>query len=114
MSRVIEIRSYRLLPGRRAEFHALVESASLPLLRRWQVDVVAYGPSLDGPDDYHLIRAYDSVAALHREQDALYGCAEWRDGPREAVLALIEFHVSTVLKVPEPAIDLLRFAGGDA
>ena len=114
MPRVIEIRSYRLQPGRREDFHRLVLEASLPMLRRWNVDVVAAGPSLNGPDDYHLIRAYDSVAALRREQAAFYGNAEWREGPREAILALIEAHTSTVVALSENGIDRLRDPAGPA
>lgn len=108
VDRVVEIRSYRLLPGRRDDFHRLVQEQSLPMLHRWGVDVVALGPSLDGADNYHLIRAYDSVEALRRDQSAFYGSAEWRDGPREAILALIESHISTVLAMNEGDIKRLR------
>jgi hemoglobin len=108
MNRAVEIRSYRLHPGRRDDFHRLVVRDSLPMLQRWGVDVVAAGPSLDGDDDYHLIRAYDSVDALRRDQLAFYGSAEWRDGPREAILALIASHTSTVMAMSEADIDRLR------
>ncbi len=44
--RVVEIRSYNLKAGTRDRFHALFLREALPMLRRWKVDVVAYGPSL--------------------------------------------------------------------
>ena len=31
------------------------------MLRRWKVDVVAYGPSLHDSDSYYLMRAFPSV-----------------------------------------------------
>ncbi len=108
MSRVVEFRTYRLKAGQRAAFHALVTSASLPMLQRWKVDVVAVGPSLDGANDYHLLRAYDSVDALRREQEVFYGSAEWRNGPREAILALIDAHTSSVMAMCDSDIDRLR------
>lgn len=60
-SRVVEIRSYNLKAGTRERFHQLFEREALPMLRRWKVDVVAYGPSLHDSDSYYLMRAFSSV-----------------------------------------------------
>jgi len=67
------------------------------MLERWGVDVVAYGPSLDDPDLYFLMRAYASIADLRESQDAFYGSEEWRQGPREAIVSLIESDISVVV-----------------
>jgi hypothetical protein len=74
-----------------------VVEESIPMLERWGVDVVAFGPSLDDDDLYYLIRRYASLEELRRSQDAFYGSDEWREGPREAILALIESDISVVL-----------------
>ena len=108
MIRFVEIRSYNLKPGQREEFHRLVVETSLPLLKKWQVDVVAYGPSPHDDDSYYLIRAYKSLAERQSSQDAFYGSPEWRQGPREAIMALIESHASIVLELEEATVDLLR------
>lgn len=108
LSPLIEIRSYKLLPGRSAEFDRLVVEQSIPMLRRRNVDVVAYGPSAQGGDMYYLIRAYPSLEALRESEDAFYNSAEWRQGPREAILALIETYSSIVLEVSEGAVQGLR------
>ncbi len=111
MNRVIEIRSYNLKPGTRAELHKLVMEQAVPMLRRWQVDVVAYGPSLHDENAYYLIRSYADVDDLQQSQDAFYRSAEWRQGPREAILALIESYASTVIEVDEAALQGLRRTG---
>lgn len=67
------------------------------MLKRWGVDVVAYGASLDDGDLYYLLRAYPSVEELQRSQDAFYGSDEWCEGPREEIVALIESSISVVL-----------------
>ncbi len=67
------------------------------MLEGWGVDVIAFGPSLDDDDLYVLIRAYKSVGELQRSQDAFYGSAEWREGPREAIVSLIESDISVVI-----------------
>lgn len=97
MTAVIEIRTYKLKPGSGAAFHRTVVDESLPMLKRWGVDVVAFGPSLDDDDCYYLIRSYPSLDERQRSQDAFYGSDEWRHGPREAIVSRIESDISVVL-----------------
>jgi hypothetical protein len=108
MTRFVEIRSYNLKPGTRSAFHALMTEKGLPMLRRWNVDVVAYGPSLHDEDSYVVIRAYASLEERQRSQDAFYGSAEWRQGPREPILALIDSYTSVVLELDEATVNGLR------
>jgi len=110
MKRLIEIRSYNLVPGRRAEFHRLVVEKSMPLLRRWEVDVVDFGPSPHDDDSYYLIRAYRDLADRKASQDAFYGSADWKLGPRDEILPLIESHTSIVLELDDQGVDALRRA----
>jgi len=97
MSAVVEIRTYKLKPGTGADFHRLVVEESVPMLERWGVEVVAFGPSLDDDDSYVLIRAYPSLEERQRSQDEFYGSDEWRNGPREAIVSVIESDFSVVL-----------------
>src|SRR4030095_14660390 len=53
---LLEIRCYTIKAGERDRFHELFVRESLPLLRRWKVDVVAYGPSLHDRDSWILMR----------------------------------------------------------
>jgi hypothetical protein len=108
MTRFVEIRSYNLKPGTRRDVHALMAEQCLPMLRRWKVDVVAWGPSPHDEDSYFLIRAYASLEDRQRSQDAFYGSAEWREGPREALLAMIDSYTSVVLELDEATVTGLR------
>ena len=108
MNRLVEIRSYNLKPGSRDEFHRLVCETSLPMLTRWKVDVVAFGPSPHDDTSYYLIRAYDSLEHRQSSQDAFYGSSEWRQGPREKILPLIDSHTSIVIEMDPSAMDALR------
>jgi hypothetical protein len=108
MSRFVEIRSYNLKPGSRDELHRLMTERSMPMLERWQVDVVDYGPSLHDADSYFLIRAYDSLEDRQQSQDRFYGSEEWRHGPREPILALIESYTSVVLEMDDATVRGLR------
>jgi ketosteroid isomerase-like protein len=105
---VLEIRSYNLKSGTREKFHQLFVDEALPLLKRWNVDVVAYGPSLHDRDSYFLMRAFASPEDRERSEGAFYGSAEWRNGPRSAVLAAIESYTTTVIRVDESTLGGLR------
>jgi hypothetical protein len=112
MNRLVEIRSYRLKPGAGARFHQLVDTQSIPMAVRWGMDVVAYGPSLHDADEYFLIRAFDSQEHLRSSQDEFYSTAAWREGPREAIVELIETHVDAVMWLSAEAVQALRESPG--
>jgi hypothetical protein len=109
-SRIVEIRSYNLKPGTRERFHQRFEQEALPMLRRWKIDVVAYGPSLHDSDSYYLMRAYSSIEGRQRSEDAFYGSDEWRKGPREAVLADIDGYTTIVIELDDATLQGLRRA----
>jgi len=108
MSRFVEFRSYTLRPGSGAAFHMLVLEKSLPLLHKWKIDVLAAGPSVHDQDSYFLIRVYDSLEQRQQSQDSFYGSADWRQGPREAIVALIDSSTSIVVELSEESVAALR------
>jgi NIPSNAP len=105
---LVEIRSYNLKPGTRERFHQRFVRESLPMLRRWKVDVVAYGPSLQDGDSWYLMRAFASIEARQKSEDAFYGSDEWKQGPREATLADIESYTTIVIRLDDAALKGLR------
>jgi len=111
MNRLVEIRTYRLKPGSGARFHDLVSNQSVPLLRAWGMEVVAFGPSVHDPDAYFLLRAYDDLAHLQASQDAFYATEAWRQGPREAIIELIQSDADAVLWLSPHAIEAIRTSG---
>ena len=108
MNHFIEIRSLNLKLGTRDQFHRLYIEEALPLLRRWNFDVVAHGPSLHDENTYYVIRRFDSLAEREKMEDAYYASDDWRQGPRERILALIESYVDVVLEVDEVTVRGLR------
>ena len=106
--RIVEIRSYRLLPDTRDEYDRLFREEAAPLLARHAIDVVAYGPSIDEPNGYFLIRSFNDLADREQREDAFYASPEWRGGPREAVIAKIEVYTDVVVELDDPTIEGLR------
>ena len=108
MNHFIEIRSLNLKPGSREQFHRLFIERALPLLKRWNFDVVAHGPSLHDENTYYVIRRYNSLTQREQMEDTYYASDDWRKGPREAMLALIENYTDIILELGEVTVQGLR------
>lgn len=104
----MEIRSYNLKPGTRDRFQDTFLKEALPMLKRWKVDVVAYGPSRHDTDSWFLMRAFDSVDQRQKDEDAFYGSEEWKQGPRERILADIVSYTTIVIPVDDTTLRGLR------
>jgi hypothetical protein len=94
---VVEIRSYTLKPGTRDAFHELVLNRSIPMLDRWKIRYLGYGPSLQEDSSYYLIRTYPSLESRQASEDAFYASAEWKKGPREAIVSRILYYTTVIL-----------------
>lgn len=108
MSRVVEIRAYNLKPGTREDFARLFEEQARPMLARWGVDLIGFGQSLHDENSYYLMRCYEDIEDRQVSQDAFYASDEWRQGPREAIVACIESMTSVVVPLDEDTIASLR------
>lgn len=99
-ARVLDLRTYKLVADGAEEFDRIFRERVLPMLERFGIEVVGYGPSLDDGDLYYLMRAFCSAAQREEELDAFYGSEEWRQKYRNAVLALIETYHTLLIDVP--------------
>jgi hypothetical protein len=70
--KVIEILTLDIKPGRRDEFHKRYVTKSVPLLKKWNFNLVAYGPSLHDANSYYVIRAFKSLEDRHVCQKMLF------------------------------------------
>jgi hypothetical protein len=94
---VIEILILDIKPGKRDQFHKLYERESLPLLKKWNIHVVAHGPSLHDANSYYVIRSFKSLQDRQELEDAFYNSGDWKDGPRTAILELVDHFAYTVI-----------------
>src|ERR1700719_1931031 len=67
------------------------------MLERWNIRYLGYGPSLQEDSSYYLIRSYPSLGARQASEDAFYGSAEWKNGPREAIISKILYYTTVLL-----------------
>ena len=83
---VIEILILNIKPGKRDEFHKIYEKESLPLLRKWKIKVISYGPSLHDENSYYIIRLFKSLEDRQKSEDTFYSSDDWKNGPRTPLL----------------------------
>jgi hypothetical protein len=100
LAAVVDLRTYKLKAGAAETFDRILRHDALPMLERSGIDVVAYGPSLDDPGLYYLVRSFASADERNERLDAFYGSEEWRSGYRERVLALIDGYHALLLPAP--------------
>ena len=106
--RTVEILQYTLRKRNGAAFHAIMQQISVPLHQRYGIDVVSFGNSLHDPDCYYLIRAFDSAESMATVLDTFYASDDWRNGPREDIISIIETSLKTVINLPSESVEGLR------
>jgi NIPSNAP len=115
---VMEILTLDIKPGRRDEFHKVYETQALPLLKKWNFDVVAYGPSLHDSNSYYVIRRFKSLEDREKSENAYYSSDDWKRGPREKIFELVDHFAYAVVsediwKKVAAAFDALKGATSD-
>lgn len=87
---IVEVRSYRIKPGHRAEFIKLFESRAIPALRDYGMQVV--GPMLDveNPNKFVFLRSFPSLEERERMKDAFYGSELWRNELEKLAMPLLD------------------------
>jgi hypothetical protein len=78
LSTIVEILVYTLKGGTREGFHEFFVRESLPMLRRQNVDVVAYGHSRHDSTSYFLVGSFASLEDRTRSEETFYRIASSR------------------------------------
>jgi hypothetical protein len=94
---ITEIRIYKLKENTATEFNKVFVEQSLPMMKRWKVNVVDYGFSLIDTDSFHLIRSYENLERRKESQEAFYGSDEWINGPEKSIMNCIDTYNTSVV-----------------
>jgi hypothetical protein len=94
---ITELRTYKLKKGTSETFEKIFTEQSLPMLKRWKVNVVDFGFSLIDQESFYLIRSYESIEQRKQSQDAFYGSEEWINGPDKPLMNCIETYNTAII-----------------
>ena len=95
---VTEIRIYKLKEGKSNEFLKVFTEQSLPLMKKWQVDVEYFGFAIDDNTSFHLIRQYKDLDDRNLRQEKFYNSDDWIKGPRKIILECIDYYNTTIFE----------------
>lgn len=111
---LLELRIFTVHPGTREEFDRVSREGTIPMMRRYDIDVIAFGPCLNNDDGYYLLRAFaDEDDRVVRSQ-AIYATEEWMSEYDELVGAMIAGYQTAVLPSSPALIAQFADAGKSA
>jgi hypothetical protein len=94
---ITEIRIYKLKENTASEFYKVFTEQSLPMMKRWNVNVLDFGLSLIDQNSFYLIRNYESIEQRKESQDAFYGSDEWINGPEKNIMDCIDTYNTSIV-----------------
>ncbi|WP_370266579.1 NIPSNAP family protein [Streptomyces sp. V4I8] len=94
---LLEVRMFTVQPGRRGEFDRISRDSTIPMMRRWGIDVVSYGPALNDEDGYVLLRVFASEEERVGVQERFYASEEWTENYEKPVMEMIADYRTAVL-----------------
>jgi NIPSNAP len=102
---VVEVRTYRIKPGRRAEFVELFQNRAGPAQRDLGIPVI--GPLLDtqDPDVVVWLRAFPSERERAPIKASFYDGPLWKDELEGLVMPMLAEYSAVVCEVPPAFLD---------
>ncbi len=87
---IVEVRTYRIKPGRREEFIEFFETRSIPALRAYGMKVTGPFIDLENPNKFVWLRCFPSLEERERMRDAFYGGDPWKSELEAIAMPLLE------------------------
>lgn len=87
---IVEVRSYRIKSGRRAEFIRFFETQSVPALRAHGMKVMGPLLDLENPNKFVWLRIFPSLGERDRMKHAFYEGDLWKNELEAIAMPMLE------------------------
>ena len=87
---IVEVRSYRIKPGRRAEFVNIFETRAVPALRSYGMQILGPLLDLENPNKFVWLRSFPSLDEREQMRDAFYGSELWKNELEAIAMPMLE------------------------
>jgi hypothetical protein len=87
---IVEVRAYRIKPGRRAEFLSFFLSRAVPALRAHGMQVLGPLLDLENPNKFVWLRSFPSLDERERMRNAFYESALWKNELEAIAMPMLE------------------------
>ena len=106
---IVEVRSYRITPGKRDEFIEFFEKRSAPALQSHGMKVVGPLIDLENPNKFVFLRGFPSMGDLHRMKEEFYEGELWKEELEQIAMPMLESYDVTLCETtPGFVFDDLR------
>jgi len=93
---IVEVRSYRIKPGKRDEFINFFETRGIPALRAHGMQVLGPLLDLENPNKFVWLRSFPSLEEREQMRDAFYGGDVWKNELEAIAMPLLESYDVTL------------------
>src|SRR5687768_6048578 len=87
---IVEVRSYRIKPGRREEFIEFFETRAVPAQRTLGMKILGPLLDLEDPDKFVFLRSFPSLDERDRMKDLFYEGELWKNELESIAMPMIE------------------------
>jgi len=87
---IVEVRTYKIKPGRRDEFIRFFESRSVPALRAHGMDILGPLLDLENPDTFVFLRSFPSLEAREEMKSVFYDGPVWKNELEAIAMPMID------------------------
>jgi hypothetical protein len=93
---IVEVRTYRIAPGKRDDFIKFFEQHSAPALQSYGMKVVGPLIDLENPNRFIFLRGFPSIEDLHRMKDEFYRSRLWKEELEHIAMPVLESYDVTL------------------
>ena len=98
---IIEMRTYKTKPGKRAEFLQIFRTRSMPAHAEIGMKILGPFNSIDDPDTFFFMRGFPDVESREPMKARFYEGTLWKEELEAIVLPMIENYDVVLVDDPE-------------
>lgn len=87
---IVEVRAYRIKPGRREEFIKFFETRAVPALRSYGMKILGPLVDLENPNKFVFLRGFPSLEERERMKDEFYEGPLWKNELEAIAMPMID------------------------
>ena len=101
---IIEMRTYRTKPGKRAEFLETFRSKSIPAHTEIGMNILGPFLSIEDPDTFFWMRGFPDVASREKMKAQFYEGELWKQELEKILLPILDKYEVVLVEDPENKI----------
>lgn len=101
---IVEVRTYRIKPGRRDEFIKFFETRSIPALRSHGMKILGPLLDLENPNKFVWLRSFPSLEERDRMKNDFYESDLWKNELESIAMPMIDSYDFTLCETSRGSV----------